>query len=200
MRGIYQAGGIFLVIFLYYLSDMHLMRRFDHQRADQKSARAWVNTTVAWGLTLCLGFQPMFFPAWGWHFQAGLEVQGAGLLLCAAGLGLNYWARLHLGRFFDEGVEMRLEMHADHQVIETGPYRYIRHPIYVAFLLIATGLLLFSPSGLMLGAALGASVIFLTDARREETWLRENLPGYAAYMQRTPRFLPRLFGKRTFGA
>ncbi len=190
--GLPQSLGILLVIAGYYLADIYWMRRFDPQRADQKSARSWRVTTLGFFLTWALLLQPLLFPAWGWRFQGGLILQLLGLLLCTAGLGLNAWSRLHLGRFFTEGIEC----HADHQVIETGPYQYVRHPIYLSLMSIAGGLLLFSPTPLMLLVTLATWALFFTDAWRDEKLLRASLPGYAAYMERTPRFLPHRWGKR----
>ncbi len=189
--GFSQTLGIFLVISCYYIADIALMRRFDPQRADQKSARSWWFTAWAWPLAVGVALQPIILPAWGLHFQGGLALQLSGVLLCTAGLGLNYWSRLHLGRFFTEGIEC----HADHQVIESGPYQYVRHPIYLSLMIIAGGLLLFSPTPLMLLVTLATWALFFTDAWRDEKLLRASLPGYAAYMERTPRFFPRL-GKR----
>jgi protein-S-isoprenylcysteine O-methyltransferase Ste14 len=47
------------------------------------------------------------------------------------GLGLYFASRLYLGRFFSERVKIR----PDHRLITEGPYRYIRHPIYLAEML-----------------------------------------------------------------
>lgn len=79
------------------------------------------------------------------------------------------------------------------RLVEAGAYRLVRHPIYGGLVLGATGyaLLMASP------AALVASVILLAFFRlkseREEAWLRERYPGYAAYAARTRRMLPGLY-------
>ena len=80
------------------------------------------------------------------------------------------------------------------ELVTTGIYRYIRHPMYSSLLLLAWGVFWKAPS--WSGAALVAVATgcLLATARAEE---RENLrffgPAYAAYMQRTKRFIPFLF-------
>ena len=49
-----------------------------------------------------------------------------GLVLTLCGLLLALWARLHLGRYWSD----RVRLTAEHQLVATGPYRYLRHPIY----------------------------------------------------------------------
>jgi protein-S-isoprenylcysteine O-methyltransferase Ste14 len=67
----------------------------------------------------------------------------------------------------------------------------MRHPIYTSYYLFALGLLLVNPSLTMLLAAVYAFVDFAVATRREERLLIHELPGYARYMARTPRYVPR---------
>lgn len=57
-----------------------------------------------------------------------------GCLLIAAGLGFSVWARIHLGRNWSG----RISVKQDHELIQTGPYAIVRHPIYTG-LLVAIG-------------------------------------------------------------
>jgi protein-S-isoprenylcysteine O-methyltransferase Ste14 len=112
-----------------------------------------------------------------------------GVALCAFGIGLAIWARLHLGRNW--GTPMSRKENPD--LVTTGPYAHIRHPIY-------TGMLLG-----MLGSAIGQSafwsiplvfsaVYFFYSARREEKLMMEQFPGqYPAYMSRTKMLVPFVF-------
>jgi protein-S-isoprenylcysteine O-methyltransferase Ste14 len=79
------------------------------------------------------------------------------------------------------------------QLVDSGPYRYVRHPIYVGVLLSALGfaLLMSSLAALLLVCAL--AVLLDLKARREEAWLLEHDPAYGTYMRRTRRFIPRLY-------
>lgn len=118
-------------------------------------------------------------------------VAQAGLATEAAGLALRAWSMRALGQSYSR--TLRIEG-AAHAVTDTGPYRLIRHPGYLGSLLTWTGFALTSRSvpvvvvvpGL-LGAAYGRRVT------AEEQLLRRDLPGYAAYSQRTKRLVPFLW-------
>jgi protein-S-isoprenylcysteine O-methyltransferase Ste14 len=79
-------------------------------------------------------------------------------------------------------------------VISTGPYHYVRHPMYAGILIfiLGTSLLLGSLYGILVGF-----LIVIIVARRavlEERTLRKELPGYTAYMKRVPfRFIPHVW-------
>lgn len=79
-------------------------------------------------------------------------------------------------------------------LVTTGPFRYIRHPLYTSLLLLAWGVFFKNPSGAGAALALGASAFLLAAARAEEI---ENLRffghDYRSYMQRTKRFIPFVF-------
>jgi len=79
-------------------------------------------------------------------------------------------------------------------VISTGPYRYVRHPMYGTFIIfmVGTSLLRGSWYGLLLGPILVVAVAFR--ALQEERVLRAELPGYDAYMARVKyRFIPHVW-------
>jgi protein-S-isoprenylcysteine O-methyltransferase Ste14 len=82
---------------------------------------------------------------------------------------------------------------ADAQLVQTGVYALVRHPLYGALILgsIGYGLLMASPPTLLLAALLAA--FFSLKSRREEAWLLDHFEGYAAYMERTRRFFPWLY-------
>lgn len=65
--------------------------------------------------------------------SATLEIAGFVLALC--GIALALWARINLGQYWSDKVELRV----DHQLIRTGPYAYLRHPIYSGVLLGVAG-------------------------------------------------------------
>jgi protein-S-isoprenylcysteine O-methyltransferase Ste14 len=79
----------------------------------------------------------------------------------------------------------------DGAVLRTdGPYAVVRHPIYSFLLLVAAGRLL-SCGARRAWAALALTVLIGAKARWEERLLTERFPGYRAYADRTPRFVPR---------
>jgi protein-S-isoprenylcysteine O-methyltransferase Ste14 len=106
----------------------------------------------------------------------------------AGGLLFCWWARIHLGRLWSDVITRK----AGHRIVDTGPYRLVRHPIYSG--LIATALATAIEKGTsmaLIGAALMA-LAFYTKARREERFLRRELgdDAYDAYARRTPMLVP----------
>jgi protein-S-isoprenylcysteine O-methyltransferase Ste14 len=76
-------------------------------------------------------------------------------------------------------------------LVEHGPYARLRHPIYAGLLLQFAAIVLVRPRAPVIWAcSIGAGWAFL-QARLEELDLLQRLPGYAAYMTRVPRFMPR---------
>ena len=193
--GIYQSAVILATAIAYYVVDFRLIHRFDPLRASGTS-RAWDYTIMAVIGGSFVAVQPLVLPWIGIHTDAwwGMLVQGAGTALTVAGLALTRWARIHLAQFFGE----RVEFQPDQYLIDTGPYAYVRHPIYSSFFMIAVGLLLINPSLTTLLVAIYIFADFIHITPGEEKLLAEKIPGYAEYMTRTGRFFPRL-GKSPTG-
>jgi len=111
----------------------------------------------------------------------------SGLLLTAMGLTLSVWARVHLGRNWSGIVTIK----QDHELITSGPYALVRHPIY-------TGLLLgFLGSALALGEWRGVVAVVLVAGsfwfklRREERWMRQQFgDAYSTYAARVAALVP----------
>lgn len=76
------------------------------------------------------------------------------------------------------------------QLVETGLYRFVRHPIYSGLALLGLGWVLSAASPLAALAELGLVVVLALKAQREELWLASHFPGYAAYRARTKRLIP----------
>lgn len=75
-------------------------------------------------------------------------------------------------------------------LVDSGIYRYIRHPLYTGVLLGALGVAIGHGHALVLVIALLLVVFFAVKARFEEKLLRQTYPTYAEYMTRTGRFIP----------
>jgi protein-S-isoprenylcysteine O-methyltransferase Ste14 len=89
------------------------------------------------------------------------------VVLIVVGLGITVWARRHSGPFWSGRVTLK----RDHQLIQSGPYAWVRHPIYSGLLLAMLATALFVGEW---RAALGALLILVTHgwkARRQEALL-----------------------------
>lgn len=119
------------------------------------------------------------------------QVTIAGIVLILLGGGLRWWAILTLGRYFTFDVAIR----ATQKVVQTGPYRFIRHPAYSGTLLSLLGIGLALANWASLVAILaGALTGLLYRVRVEEKALIDGLgQPYMDYMRRTKRFIPFIF-------
>lgn len=114
-------------------------------------------------------------------------VKGAGLALVVAGVALACWSRHVLGRNWSSVVQLK----QDHELIERGPYRVIRHPIYTGLLLAFAGTALKVGDWRGVVAVAIVAVSFWRKLRLEERWLAEQFgPAYANYRQRTKALIP----------
>jgi protein-S-isoprenylcysteine O-methyltransferase Ste14 len=126
--------------------------------------------------------------AGGGGLRAGHDpvLAGAGLALWAAGLGLAVWARLYIGRNWGMPMTRRQEP----ELVTTGPYRYVRHPIYAGILLALIGTAL-ATTLFALVAVVVLGGFFVFSAAREERFLAGEFPGsYPAYKARTKMLIP----------
>jgi protein-S-isoprenylcysteine O-methyltransferase len=114
-----------------------------------------------------------------------------GLLVFAAGLALRAWAVHELGRFFKFTVVIQ----PDHQVVDSGPYRLIRHPSYTGLLMAELGLGIALGTWLSIPACMAPPLIgFSLRLTHEERVLTDELgESYRAYMRRTWRLVPGLW-------
>ena len=192
LTGLYQSAAILGVAIVFYAVDFWLIHHYDRLRASG-SSRSWSYTIVALIAAVFVVAQPTVLPWLGWSTDAGwgLLVQALGGLLILGALSLHWWARVHLGQFYGE----REELQPGQTLVTTGPYAYMRHPLYTSYFLLPSGLLLINPALPTLLVVIYAFLDFSLATRREEKLLREGLPGYADYAARTPRFRPRLRSK-----
>jgi protein-S-isoprenylcysteine O-methyltransferase Ste14 len=113
----------------------------------------------------------------------------ASVALVAAGLGLSFWARYHLGQYWSSSVSLK----EDHRIIETGPYAYLRHPIYSGIILAIMGS--FVSTGTyrtLLGFAVIVAALCIKAAREEHLLSGELGSAYTEYRRHTGFLVPRL--------
>jgi protein-S-isoprenylcysteine O-methyltransferase Ste14 len=120
------------------------------------------------------------------QMPAALQVLGlVGIVLAA---GLIFWTILtnaYLGRM------VRIQEDRGHQVVTGGPYRYVRHPMYVGIILLFPCMALFLGSWWALVPAVLIAMLMVIRAALEDRTLQAELPGYAEYARQVRyRLLP----------
>jgi len=125
-----------------------------------------------------------FVPALAW-------IAWTGIVLTSLGAAIAIWARYCLGQFWSAQVTLK----QGHQLIRSGPYRFVRHPIYLGVMLAVAG------TALVIGEWRGLLAVFLVllahsyKARREEAFLATEFgDDYRNYRQSTGFLLPRFPG------
>ena len=166
---------------------MQLMRSGPRdRREDRGSARV-----------LMIGFPLVWLLAWVCLAEfprasfARAPIFVAGIVMLIAGLLLRWWSIATLGRLFTIDVAIR----AGHRLIESGPYRYVRHPSYSAVLLAYLGIALcLGNAASLLVIMLGSTALLLNRIRVEEMALLAGFgEQYRDYMSRTRRLIPALY-------
>lgn len=125
----------------------------------------------------------------GWPAPLDWLGRIAGLLLLMTAAWLLLGGILHLGR----NLTVNPKPIEQGQLVETGAYAVVRHPIYAGIIIGFLAIALFFNS---LVGVLGALIVFVffdQKSRREEAWLSEAYAGYAGYKRRTRKLIPFLY-------
>jgi protein-S-isoprenylcysteine O-methyltransferase Ste14 len=113
-------------------------------------------------------------------------LQTVGIILLATGLGLAVWARIYLGRNWG----MPMTKKDEPELVTSGPYRFVRHPIYAGILLAILGTALATNVAWLIALAV-LSAYFIYSARVEERLMTSAFPTvYAGYRARTKMLIP----------
>ncbi len=114
---------------------------------------------------------------------------GVGLVLFALGLGFAIWARIHIGRNWGTPMSQKNEP----ELVTSGPYHLVRHPIYSGILLAGVGTAV-ALSWRWLTPVAIAAIYFFYSASVEERYLTEQFPDdYPAYKRSTQMLVPFIF-------
>ena len=124
----------------------------------------------------------------GFFKPAALRLLAAAL--CVGGLAVAFWARATLAGNWSSNVTFK----KNHELIQTGPYRWARHPIYTGLLLMALGTALISARlGSWLGLLLMTLGFWIKLKYEEELMLRHFPDTYPGYQKRVKALVPGLF-------
>ena len=112
-------------------------------------------------------------------------IQSAGIALCLVGLAFAVWARRHLGRNWGQPMTFK----EGHELVKTGPYRFVRHPIYAGILFAMLASALVNPFFFI--PFIFLAVYFVYSARTEQRIMLEHFPDqYPEYMKHTKALVP----------
>jgi protein-S-isoprenylcysteine O-methyltransferase Ste14 len=150
---------------------------------DSPASRGRLGTAL---VAAQLGLMGVLALLGGPPFLHGRAPAGAWLLATAGGL-VGAWALAHNrpGNF-----NIRPTPRDGGHLVQDGPYRWIRHPMYTAVMACGFAAAWAAASLPAFLAALALPAVLATKAMFEERWMLQRHPGYAAYRQRTRRFLP----------
>ncbi len=197
----WPAGWVFLILFFGALTALaRWLLRHDPGLLQERMTAGWGKSEPFWD-KIFLTILDLFLLSWmvvmgldavrfRWsHLPAWLQVVGALLLL---GSFYLFFLTFRENPYLSPAV--RIQTERGQTVITTGPYRYVRHPMYAAGIPFAVGtaLLLGSWYGLLMAGLFVAGFVFR--AVREERVLQAELSGYKEYMARVKyRFIPRVW-------
>ena len=188
----WPLGAVFWVVLIWaYLPEWRIVRAA--RRAERGKERALRDPSYR---PLLMGQQFMLTVAVLLAFLApSLAMRGHRELIFFAGLVVVVAASLlrrHCFRMLGTDFRGNVTVRADQPVIERGAYRYLRHPSYVAAILLNLGFGLgFTNWGTLAVLVLGIPPLFVYRIRVEERALVERIGApYASYIERTKRLIP----------
>jgi protein-S-isoprenylcysteine O-methyltransferase Ste14 len=172
--------------------------RIPHQRRARKTQVISSAKTVADRLALAaatagLSVVPIVFVATGFPAFADYSFQPwLGWLGFIAELGflwLFYASHRQLGKYWSVTLEIRNE----HKLMTDGPYRYVRHPMYLSFWLWGIAQFCLFPNAIAgLAGLLGVAILYFSRVRQEEAMMRAAFGApYDEYARRTGRIIPK---------
>ncbi|WP_439564465.1 methyltransferase family protein [Microcella sp.] len=144
-------------------------------------AAAWALVGAQFVFLLLLGFLP-----WGSLWARELATLVIGLGLVALGVGIALAAGAGLGRSLTASPIPK----ADGQLVTTGVFGLVRHPIYSGLLVLGLGLVVIGASVLHLLAWVALLSVLMAKSRFEERMLADQYSAYAAYAARVGRLVP----------
>lgn len=114
-----------------------------------------------------------------------------GIFLYFPGLALVLWGRLALGKNYFVSTGMGAQLFADQQLVTSGPYALVRHPMYAGLALAAWGALLIYFTWTTVYFSVFAPMLFLRARREEQALAAEFGEQWQEYCKRVPAFWPR---------
>jgi len=174
---------------VYWLSETLILQRMRAGSGDRTDDRGSLRLL---GVLFSIGWAALFllsFVSQG-SFDS-IAVIWVGLFMMGAGQLLRWWSVATLGRLFTVDVTIR----EGHRVIDSGPYRWVRHPAYTAILLFHLGAALAMDNAFTVIAMMVPGILGLLNRMRVEEQVLVSGFGdaYRGYMKRTKRLIPMVY-------
>ena len=116
-----------------------------------------------------------------------------GIVIGAASFALYFWSRAALGKEWSSPLRVRER----HHLVRSGPYAWVRHPIYLSLIVFMTGIALIAANWFLVAFLLISVVdLHLRIPKEERMMIDEFGDEYEVYMLRTGRLLPRISGRK----
>jgi protein-S-isoprenylcysteine O-methyltransferase Ste14 len=158
--------------------------------------RRWPVIVCITVIFLAMGFllwQPLPLPI---SITAENILSWIGFIIYLPAIGLYLWGFFKLGRQFGISSVTGADLYSDHRFIKSGPYHFVRHPMYLAVILAAIGAFLFFFTWAML-IFLPMSLLVIVRAHQEEKLMEaEYGEEWHAYKGRVPMWIPWKFRKK----
>lgn len=149
------------------------------------SARSTTQSRCAKVLAVTSAFLPFAFPLLGKQSHS-FDLVGAASLFTVFGMLIALYALSTLGRSFSIIPQAR-------ELVQIGPYRYVRHPVYLGELIATFGIVIGQPSIGTVALYLLITATIIYRALHEEKLLGGLFPEYSSYSLNTARFIPGVF-------
>jgi protein-S-isoprenylcysteine O-methyltransferase Ste14 len=171
-----------------------VLAQFNKKTSQGESVRSarWVRLAILIGLLIVISLRGhgvaavLIAVSRSFPIHPGILGQWVGVGLCVSGFAFAIWARGYLGSNWGMPMSLRL----GHELVTSGPYAYVRHPIYAGIMLAMVGAAVVE--GLVWLALFALYfAYFLYSARTEEKMMAAQFPeAYPAYRRRTKMLIP----------
>ena len=150
---------------------------------------------VILGLVICAGmFYFLWIPLFSLSLKTSFLLDVIGLSLYLAGCVFMLWARRTLGKMWGISTSQQVKLHDNHQIIQSGPYAFVRNPMYFGWWVAMFGLVLLYPVWMVLLMFLSLMMAFIGRARREDRALAERFgEAWTEYKKRTKFLIPFIY-------
>ena len=147
------------------------------------------------GLVLCvLLFYFLWIPLVKFSLPTGRILDIIGFVLYLGGCVFVLWARRTLGKMWGLSTSQNVKLRDDHQLIQSGPYAFVRNPMYFGWWAAMFGLLLVYPTWAVLLLLVFSVVAFIGRAHREDAALAERFgDAWTEYTKHTKFIIPFIY-------